>query len=269
MPRSERRRVAGLDPGEIPRAHRGRPLGLGAAVHYPQDFHGPYGRAIVYLGRSKALELAENWAKWFHRWTSAFSRREDGFDHGLRDRRHARDLGGAFRHHREAGVPRAHGPLHAPKALRPAPRGLGPSVQYAREHDHTRDTRRGPRLRGHGRGALARHREGLLGARGREASPLRHGRRHDGRDVGAGGAAAASSRRQEPGALHGLQHDAPRGVPPQAHGRSALCRLLGAEPAQRGPRAGLLEGEPRRTERRPTIHSPASCPTSCPFVPAR
>ena len=26
-----------------------------------------------FLGRSKALELAENWAKWFHRWTSAFS----------------------------------------------------------------------------------------------------------------------------------------------------------------------------------------------------
>ena len=30
--------------------------------------------AYRHIGSAKALELAENWAKWFHRWTSAFSR---------------------------------------------------------------------------------------------------------------------------------------------------------------------------------------------------
>ena len=30
--------------------------------------------AYRHIGSAKALELAENWAKWFYRWTSAFSR---------------------------------------------------------------------------------------------------------------------------------------------------------------------------------------------------
>ncbi len=32
--------------------------------------------AYRYIGSTKALELAEKWAKWFHRWTSAFSREQ-------------------------------------------------------------------------------------------------------------------------------------------------------------------------------------------------
>jgi hypothetical protein len=32
--------------------------------------------AYRYIGSDKALELAENWAKWFYRWTSAFSRQK-------------------------------------------------------------------------------------------------------------------------------------------------------------------------------------------------
>ena len=82
------------------------------------------------------------------------------------------------------------------------------------------------------------------------------------------GRLTASARRKEPGALHGLQHDAPRGVPPQAHGRGALRGLLGAEPAQRSPRAGLLEGKPdarsegRPSPLRPRVLLPAPAPGS-------
>ncbi|MCB9114775.1 MAG: glycoside hydrolase family 127 protein [Caldilineaceae bacterium] len=187
-------------------------------------------------GNAQALEILVKWARWFHRWSGAFSQEQMDRNPRRQGQRHARgqptDL---CRPDRRARAPGTHRALRPPPLLRPARGRRGCAHQHAHEHDHPRGARRGACLGSHRRRALAADRRRLLAQRRHRARLLHHRRADQRRGVVAAQCALGAAGFPYAGALHRLQHDAAGRLPAALERRPALRRLLGAQPVERHP----------------------------------
>ena len=196
LPGSQRRRVGRRHSREVPALDRRR-AGPIWAPHYigPEAVDGPARDARV-TGNEQALEIVVNAARWFSRWTRRHVRRTSSTTSSTSRRAACSSCGPTCTASPAERAPRADGPLRPPPAVRPAARRRRPAHQPARQLDHPRGARRRPRLRGHGRAALARHRRGVLALRGHRAGRVLHRRADLGRVVDRPRRAVGPARRQ-------------------------------------------------------------------------
>src|SRR4051794_22329235 len=146
---------------------------------------------------------------------------------------------------RQRRAPGAAQSLRTAAPVRAAAGRPGCADQHARQHHHPRDPGRGAGLGGDWRSSLARDRRGLLAFGCHRARLFRHWRPDMRRDLDAAARAGRAIGRQEPGALHRLQHDAAGRSAAALDWRPGLCRLLGAQPvngilAQQNATTGMI-----------------------------